>query len=355
MAKKPLKKKKIIIIACIVVAVLIVATVAGGIVAYEMIFGMRYQTEPWLAFTAADYDGLIMERSDFDSDGTALAGYKYSAARTEEAKGVVVMAHGLGSGGHNTFMPLIDAFTSGGYYVFTYDVHGNGESGGRSVEGLPQGLIDLDSAIAHAETIEEYAGLPFMLFGHSWGAYSSANVLAFHPEIEAVVIVSGFNESENMLRHYGDQYAGPAGGLLMPYLEIYEAIKFGRTYTDITGVEAMADTDARIMIVHSMDDDTVPVEYGYDIFYEAFGDSERFDFVLYEDRGHAQPFDMDESRAYMAEAEAAYADHIAARGLKNTAENRSAYFSENLDKMLAFRPDPALVDSILALYDECSA
>lgn len=48
----------------------------------------------------------------------------------------MVIAHGLGGGGHNTYMPFIDYFTSNSYYVFAYDVRGNDYSDG--VEVLPQ-------------------------------------------------------------------------------------------------------------------------------------------------------------------------------------------------------------------------
>ena len=69
-------------------------------------------------------------------------------------------------------MPVINRLASGGYYVFAYDAHGNDNSGGNSVRGLPQGIADLALAIEHVSCIEEYKGLPVMLFGHSWGAYS---------------------------------------------------------------------------------------------------------------------------------------------------------------------------------------
>ena len=355
MAKKPASKlkKRIIWIICILLAVLVVLPTAGAVIAYECIFGARYETESWRRFTEADYEGLRMERSDFESCGERLAGYKYFRDGMQP-KGVVVIAHGLGSGGHNTFMPFIDAFTANGYYVFSYDAHGNGESEGRDTVGLPQGLIDLDMAVTHAETIEEYAGLPFMLLGHSWGAYSSANVLSLHPEIAAAVIISGFNESEDMLQHYGEVYAGPAGGTIMPYLQLYERILFGKKYTDLTGIEAMANTDARIMIVHSTDDETVPFEYGYGAYYEAFYDSERFEFVKYEDRGHATPFCSEESEAYRDEINAAYAAYINEKGTDFDVSDRDAYMLENFDKVRAYEPDPDLLERILAMYDGCA-
>ena len=53
-------------------------------------------------------------------------------------------------------MPFIDCFTENGYYVFAYDAQGNDGSEGKSISGLPQGIIDLDNAISYAKSLEEY-------------------------------------------------------------------------------------------------------------------------------------------------------------------------------------------------------
>ena len=41
------------------------------------------------------------------------------------------------------------------------------------------------------------------------------------------------------------------------------------------------------MIVHGAKDETVPIEYGYDTYYEKYGDDERFVFKRYDERTHA--------------------------------------------------------------------
>ena len=95
------KKALIISLSALLSFILIVMPVAT-VVIYESIFGFRFETEEWLKYSTEDFDGLICERSDFYStDGTRLAGYKYSK-EAESVKGVVVVAHGLGGGGHIT-------------------------------------------------------------------------------------------------------------------------------------------------------------------------------------------------------------------------------------------------------------
>ena len=150
-----LKKAVIISVAVILCNIFVIMPIVT-VVVYESIFSTRFETEEWLRYSVSDFEGLRSERSDFYStDGTRLAGYKYSR-EGNEVKGLVIIAHGLGGGGHNFYMPFIDFFTSNGYKVFAYDAHGNDNSDGESARGLPQGVIDLDSAIEHAKEIEEY-------------------------------------------------------------------------------------------------------------------------------------------------------------------------------------------------------
>ena len=286
--KVKLTNKKIRFVIAIVaafVSITLIVMPVSTIIVYEAIFSTRYETLDWMSFSVQDYEGLQMQRSDFESGGVTLAGYKYSK-QASDVKGVVIIAHGMGGGGQNAYMPFADCFTSAGYLVFAYDARGNDNSGGDSVEGLPQGVMDLDSAICHVKQIKEYSGLPIMLFGHSWGGYSVGNVLCLHPDVSAAVIIAGFNESEDMLEYQSIQRVGAVAKLNMPYLDLYERIKFGGKYADISALEGMEQSEARVMIVHSQNDATVPVQYGYDKFYEQFGDNDRFSFVLYEDRGH---------------------------------------------------------------------
>ncbi len=351
MEKKPKNKKKIVIITVvsILLAIPFIVLPVTTIAVYESTFGTRYETVSWMAFSPEDYEGLQMERSDFQSGDVTLAGYQYSKA-DQEIKGVVVIAHGLGGGGHNTYMPFIDSFTSNGYFVFAYDARGNDNSGGE-IGGIPQGLIDLDHAISYAETIEEYRDLPITLFGHSWGGYAVGNVLNMHPEVKAAVMIAGFNESKDLIEYQGQQMLGGAIKVLMPYVRLYERIKFGSAYTSVCAIDGMEKTEAGIMIVQSKDDTTVPTKYGYDRFFEAFGHSDRFTFVLYEDRGHNYLFCSEAARAYMDQLNADYKSYVEDHGRTYSAEVKEEFMNGYLNKKQCFEPDPVLMKQILEMYD----
>lgn len=347
--KRHFGKRALRRIICIAIVVLIAIPFSLSAFIYEKAFGQRWEPESWMEYSVSDFDGLHMERSDFLSDGITLAGYRYFGD-CDTISGVVIVAHGMGGGGQNEYMPVIDYFVSNGFYVFAYDARGNGNSGGANSKGFPQGVIDLDSAITHAETIDEYQGLPILLFGHSWGAYSSACVLALHPEIKAAAIISGCNDSMDLIQYYGNSHAGAFGSLLLPYMRLYEAIKFGAESAGYNAVDGMASCDADIIIVHSSDDTTVPTQCGYDRFYAAFADDDRFEFVLYADKGHGYVYCSDAALEYQAALNAEYTDYIEGNDLQYNAENKEAFMLENLDKAQCFEPDPDLMQQIVELY-----
>ena len=346
-------KKRAIITAMICLAVAIPTVVMPVVTAavYESVFGVRYETQGWLKFSASDYEGLSVKRSDFISNGMTLAGYKYTKSN-QDVKGVVVISHGMGGGGHNFYMPLVDVFTSNGYLVFAYDARGNDNSQGNSVEGLPQGVVDLDNALCHIRNDDEYKNLPVALIGHSWGGYSVANVLKTHPEVKAAVVVAGFNESEDLLEYQGKAFTGMSTTPVMPYLKLYERIKFGKKYTKSTALDSMASSDAGIMIIHSKDDETVPTKYGYDKFYEEFAEDNRFEFLLYEDRGHSFILYSDDSKAYRDELNENYKNYVESSGKEYSEETKSEFMATHLDKKKCFEPDKELMERIVGLFDE---
>ena len=348
--RKPKNKKKTIIcVICIILAIPLIVLPILSAVIYESNFDSRYETVSWMRFSVEDYEDLQMERSNFQSGDVTLAGYKYFKPE-QDVKGVVVIAHGLGGGGHNTYMPFVDYFTTNGYYVFAYDARGNDNSEGNSVRGLPQGLIDLDNAIHHLVAVEEYIDLPIFLFGHSWGGYAVGNVLNMHPDVKAAVIIAGFNQSADLLQYQGEQMIGTGIYIFMPYLKLYERIKFGEEYTATSAVEGMRKTDADIMVIHSKDDTAVPTKYGYDKFYENFSDSDRFRFVLYENKGHNYLFCSDAALEYREQLNADYKAYVEEQGGEYNAEIKERFMTEHLDKKKCFEPDPELMEQILELY-----
>ncbi len=353
------KLKKPVKIILIVVGVILVLLIVAALIlpkplamsVYNDNFGTRFTTYEPLAWSIEDFDGLMRDKYTFESDkGQLLTGYKYYRDNAE-TKGLVVLAHGFGGGGHNSYMDVADYFASNGYAVFAYDATGNDESEGDAVGGLPQGVIDLDYALRFVKSNEDFAGLPIVLWGHSWGGYSVGSVMKLHPDVKAAVMVAGFNESLDMLEFEGRNIAGDAIDYVLPIFEDYEKETFG-DYASMSVLDGLGATDAKVMILHSTDDDMIPIENSYERYYEKFSADERFTFIRFENRGHHMVYNSEAAMAYQEEFNQKAQEYVDSVGEENiTDEMRAAYYEENLDLHKAYELDSEFMAQMLELYD----
>ncbi len=356
--------KKAIRITLIVLCILAVLLIAGlwglSVMIYNQNFNQRFESyEPMMLYTE-DFKGLECTEYTFPSDqGQQLAGYLYSAGTDQ--RGIVVMAHGFGGGGHNSYMDCADYFAKNGYYVFAYDATGNDKSEGDGVGGLPQGVIDLDYAIRFVKEsgklMPDFPDLPIVLFGHSWGGYSACSVLSYHPDVKAVVECSGFNASHGMFEAEGRKQAGDFIDIMMPFVKLHEVIQYG-AYAKNTAMDGFAASDAAVLVLHSADDTVVPPEYGYDLYYAKYKDDPRFTFIRPEDRGHNYVYhDMTYINAFNAEfdkwLETLDYDYNAAENKARFIEDKAAYIRQNLDReQWSNMLDKELFAEFTAFFDE---
>ena len=272
------KKKKIIIIVSIIFIVLLIAPMIFSYILYQKFFGIRYMSREDRIRKLEYFSGLQRDRYELTSNkGQKIVGYNYYFEDKEDIKGVIIFAHGIGGGGHNSYMDIIYTIAQHDYFIFAYDATGNDESEGKSVNGLPQGVIDLDHVISYVEQQDEFQGLPICLMGHSWGGYSVANALNEHPEVDCVISIAGFSKSSDLIEAQGTQMMGPVMHVLIPYFKVIDKVKFGKYSTD-TGMDGFAKTEAKVMIIHGELDNTVPQDYGYDLYFEKYKNDPDFIF-----------------------------------------------------------------------------
>lgn len=283
--KKINKKKKIIICISIFLVLFFIIPMTTTIVIYEMNFGERSETPEYLKYEMSSFKNLKRTQISFKSNkGQALSGYIYNNKETAKGKSIIVLAHGLG-GGHNSYIPEIDYLAQHGYTVFAYDCTGTDESEGKSVGGLPQGIIDLDYALKYVENNDDLKELPIMLYGHSWGGYSVCSELNYNHKIKGVVERSGFNQSENIIIEQGSRMYGSAIKLLSPYIELYERFKFGDV-AKLTSLEGLKKTDANVMLMHSSDDTTVSYNNNFQLYEDNLKDKSNLRFISLNGLGH---------------------------------------------------------------------
>ena len=356
-----MKKKrsflKVIGIVLSVVVLLLIGFYAFCAAMYNENLNTRCESYEPLMLRTEDFDGLQCTEYKFPSDkGQMLAGYLYSVG--EDQRGIVVLAHGFGEG-HNSYMDCANYFAENGYYVFAYDVTGSDKSEGDGTGGTPQGVIDLEHAISFVEANDDIPELPVVLFGHSWGGYSVCSVLTYHPEVKAVIECSGFNRSSDMFEAGGKQQAGDFICSMTPFVRLHERLRFGK-YAVNTAIDGFEASDASVMVVHSADDETIGIEYGYDLYYEKYRDDPRFAFVRFEDRGH-NGIVNDPSNTYKDEFNAGFDewretldyDHTAEENKERFTEDKAGYIKANLDHARwSERLDEELFSDFIDFYDK---
>lgn len=285
-----MKRKLLRIVAAVLVLLLLAGTVTmyfASAAIYRSTFDYRCTTGAPDAHDISDYPAMERSRHTFPTlQGHTLAGYLYQSSDGAAPKALVVFAHGLGSGGQQGYMDIFDYLVRSGYCVFAYDATGNDESEGEAIGGLPQGFIDMDYAADYAQALPETQGLPLILMGYSWGGLSAGNTLNTHPEAAAAVTLAGFNRSLDLIEYEGREMVGDAVQLMLPFVTVYEFFTYG-DYAFSTAMKGFAASDCGVMIVHGERDVTVPPEYGYDLYYETYGDDPRFTFLSYPVRGHS--------------------------------------------------------------------
>ena len=349
------RRKKILAIVFCVLAVLIAA---GDwiltVIIYNENFNQRFESYEPLMRYVEDFDGLRRTKYEFTSNkGQKLTGYLYTSE--DDPRGIIVMAHGFGGGGHNSYMGNANYFAHHGYCVFAYDATGNDESEGEGVGGLPQGVIDLDYAIQFVEESGNFPNLPILLFGHSWGGYSVCSVLTYHPEVKAVIACSGFNSSSDMFEAEGKKQIGAGIYLMLPFVKLHEWIKYGG-YASNTAMDGFAKSTAAVMILHSFDDEVVPVEYGYDMYYEKYRDDPRFKFIQFEDKGHSYFNDETYTDEFNAEfdkwLETLDYDYDAAENKERFSADKADYIRQNLNRdKWCHSIDAELFEDFVEFYD----
>lgn len=184
-----------------------------------------------------------------------MQGYLYEQ---NQEQGLVVVVHGIG-GGADSYLSQITYFVDQGWRVFAYDATGSFDSEGKTTKGFPQALIDLDAALTYINTQEEFANLPILLFGHSWGGYAVANILHYDHEIAGVATVSGANSPMEIIIEQGRSMMGSFINIQYPYLWLYQRILFGET-ASLNAVDAINRENVPVLIVHGTEDEFVAYE-----------------------------------------------------------------------------------------------
>ena len=230
---------------------------------YNMFYGRRYDKTFLHFFTHNDFEGLNAESIEFNTNNqNVLRGYIYSYNQNEY-KGLIILSHGLGVG-HLQYTCEINHFAKLGFKVLSFDNTGCATSDGEGINGLPQGIIDLKSCLNFIKTRDDLNHYKKVLFGHSWGGYSSINVLPFTNEEDHIVCVvtlgAPYNSSEityEILKSNSKLFSFTG-----PFISLIEKNRFG-LLAKMNTLSTLINTNVDTLLIHGDKDNIANYETNF--------------------------------------------------------------------------------------------
>ena len=244
-----------------------------------MMFSRCDDTETVFYFSSDDFPGMKREKYHFRSSlGHKLKGNLYYRDGYREGK-LVVFDHGFGSG-HRAYMKEIDILTRAGYRVLAYDHTGCMSSGGDGARGLSQSLCDLNDCISAIKSDEVLSCLDISVIGHSWGAFSTMNIPALHPEISHIVAFSGFVSVADMIATF---FPGILRGYRRAVVKLER--ETNSDFVEFNAVKTLSNSDTKALLIYS-DNDVLCKKKHYKILKAGLGEAKNVTLMLEKRKGH---------------------------------------------------------------------
>ena len=176
----------------------------------------------------------------------------------------LVVMHGWGSNAE-MMLPMAAPLHAAGYSLLLIDARCHGQSDGDSFASLPRFAEDIEAALRWLACQPEVDPRALGVIGHSVGAGAALLAASRQPAICAVVSLAAFAHPTVMMRRW---LAGmhipywPLGAYILAYVQRVIAHRF----EDIAPCNTIKKICCPVLIVHGMEDDTVPVDEARQIY-----------------------------------------------------------------------------------------
>lgn len=315
----------LICVAAVLFAFLLMLAFAA--IADNFAFGKRYDKNPLLKyFTASDFN---LASDEFPL--ARLNGAIYENKSVEPKDEVVIFVHGMGPG-HCAYMTEIAYFCNLGYTVIAVDSLGCGESQGKKMRGMYEGVRSAVHTIEFAKA--QFSGKKIYLVGHSWGGYSVLCASKLK-KVDKVVAISAPSSPSKTVENAAARMLGkPFAAILRPFWWFINVLKFGGK-GNLNAAKCAETNDTPTLLIHG-DNDSVVANKN-----EAFclAEGGRVEKFLAVGKAH-NPYNTVEAEKRLAEL----SDNLS-RSDKMTEEERQNYFS-NFDFVAATEEDKTVMNEI---------
>ena len=207
--------------------------------------------------TPADFDLAAHDVELPAVDGARLRGWFLPADGTDDGgtHPVVVAMHGWASAAED-LLPAAPAVTGSGLSMLFVDARGHGRSDPAEFMSMPRFAEDLQAAVSWLRDRPDVDGARIALVGHSVGAGAALMTAARDPRIAAVVSIASMADPREMIGRSFRGYRAPRALIRAALRTIERTI--GHDFDDFAPLRTIARIDAPVLVLHGLDDPTVP-------------------------------------------------------------------------------------------------
>ena len=283
----------------------------------------------------------------FYSGKNRLQGYIYGE---ENEKGLIVFAHGIGTG-HENYLRELLWMVDHGWCVLAYDATGSCESEGEGTGSLVQSALDLDAALSFVEATPSLARLPVCLMGHSWGGYAVTAGLWFSHRVTASASIAGYASPHEMMVEFARVYMGRGVAMLAPFVWIEQKFSVGR-YASLSAIDGINKSNVPVLLIHGTEDEVISFGGASIVAHAKQIKNKNVKTLVLSDKGqtgHGSIFYHADSVAYIGAADAEWKEICNRHEGKPSCAERERFVA-NVDKDVYYRPNDALLSQIDAFF-----
>ncbi len=246
---------KIVVVLAVIIMLIILVIVPHLIIGDMVNMHVSFET----VYSAQDYGLEAKELWLETEDGLNIVTY---FVPVENAQGSVIFLSGIHNPSVTAFYGHAKMLADWGYDSYLLEMRAHGESEGDVISLGFKEVLDVDAVVNYIVS-SEMKNKPIIVYGLSMGGAVAINSIGSNDNIDGVISLSAYssftdNFSDNMLMMNMPKFYV---SLQKPFVTLYTSFKYGFDTTRLTPKNMIKNLgDRPALLIHSREDDQVPVE-----------------------------------------------------------------------------------------------
>ena len=213
---------------------------------HKKIYGSRFEKNEYVKYYTKEEFDLNSKNYTIRYKNEKIEAFLYYKDNYIEDK-IIVLTHGMYAT-HEAYMQDIAYLVNNNFLVFSYDVLGVGKSSGKNICGVGNSTKSLNIVLNYIN--KEFSDKKIYLYGHSWGAFASLNILKYHKGVDKVVSISPFINSYIELKNFTKT------NLLTPFVYLIDFFECGK-FSHGNLSKSLKKYKGKALIIASQDDKVI--------------------------------------------------------------------------------------------------